>query len=60
MVQRAMARGELAPADGVLFERMLLVLLWGLCMAGLNGTAERVECVEAIKRMMTGTLLARE
>ena len=57
MVQRAIDRGELAADDAVLFERMFLVMLWGLAMAGLNGTAERVECVQAIKRMLTGTLL---
>jgi AcrR family transcriptional regulator len=59
MIDRAVARGELAEGDGVLFERMLLVLLWGLAMTGLNGGAERVECVQAIKRMLTGTLLRR-
>jgi AcrR family transcriptional regulator len=59
MIGRAVARGELDDADRVLFERVLLVLLWGLAMAGLNGAAERRECVEAIKRMMTGTLLQR-
>jgi AcrR family transcriptional regulator len=57
MVQRAMDRGELAADDAVLFERMFLVMLWGLAMAGLNGTTERVECVQAIKRTLTGTLL---
>ena len=57
MIDRAVARGELAAGDAVLFERMLLVLLWGLAMTGLNGGAERVECVQAIKRMLTGTLL---
>jgi hypothetical protein len=57
MVQRAVDRDELAADDAVLFERMFLVMLWGLAMAGLNGTAERVECVQAIKRMLTGTLL---
>ena len=31
----------------------------GLAMTGLNGGAERVECVQAIKRMLTGTLLRR-
>ena len=60
MVQRAVARGELAAGDAVLFERMLLVLLWGLSMTGLNGAAERIECVDAIKRMLAGTLLLRE
>ncbi len=60
MVQRAIDRGELAADDAVLFERMFLVMLWGLAMAGLNGTAERVECVQAIKRMLTGTLLRLE
>jgi len=57
MVHRAVARGELADGDEVLFERMLLVLLWGLTMTGLNEPAERIECVDAIKRMMAGTLL---
>jgi AcrR family transcriptional regulator len=57
MIGRAVARGELDEGDRVLFERMLLVLLWGVAMAGLNGATERGECVEAIKRMMTGTLL---
>jgi hypothetical protein len=57
MIDRAVARGELDDGDRVLFERMLLVLLWGLAMTGLNGGAERVECVQAIKRMLTGTLL---
>ena len=45
--------------DAVLFERMLLVLLWGLSMTGLNGAEERIECVDAIKRMLAGTLLRR-
>jgi len=60
MVQRGVARGELAAGDAVLFERMLLVLLWGLSMTGLNGAAERIECVDAIKRMLAGTLILRE
>jgi len=60
MVQRGVARGELAAADAVLFERMLLVLLWGLSMTGLNGAAERIECVDAIKRMLAGTLILRQ
>jgi AcrR family transcriptional regulator len=59
MVQRAIDRGELAAGDGVLFERLFLVMLWGLAMAGLNGTTERIECVAAIKRMLAGTLLTR-
>jgi len=57
MVNRAIARGELAADDAVLFERMLVVFLWGLSMVGLTGPTERVECVDALKRLLTGTLL---
>ncbi len=57
MTERAVQRGELEPADAVLFERMLLVFLWGLSMAGLDDEAQRSECVDAIKRLLEGTLL---
>ena len=57
MTERAVKRGELDPADAVLFERMLLVFLWGLSMAGLDDEAQRSECVDAIKRLLEGTLL---
>jgi AcrR family transcriptional regulator len=57
MTQRAVERGELDAADAVLFERMLVVFLWGLAMAGIDDEAQRVECVDAIKRLLAGTLL---
>ena len=60
MIHRAVARGELQEADGVLFERLLLVFLWGLSMTGLTSEAERVDCATAIKRLLTGTLLRLE
>jgi AcrR family transcriptional regulator len=60
MTERAVKRGELEPGDAVLFERMLLVFLWGLSMAGLDDEAQRAECVDAIKRLLEGTLLRPE
>jgi AcrR family transcriptional regulator len=59
MTLRAIARGELDPRDAVLFERMLMVFLWGLSMAGLDDEAQRVECVDALRRLLDGTLLRR-
>ncbi|MCW2667494.1 MAG: Transcriptional regulator, TetR family [Frankiales bacterium] len=59
MVHRAVERGELTEADARLFQRVFATLLWGLSSVGLRDPVARAECVEGLKRLLAGTLVAK-
>jgi AcrR family transcriptional regulator len=52
MVQRAIARGELAAADGGYVQRLLDVVLWGISVIGYEDANVRREALQAIKRFV--------
>lgn len=52
MVQRAVARGELAAADGVHVERLVDVFLWGISVIGYEDADVRRESLDAITRFV--------
>ncbi len=52
MVQRAVARGELAAADGGHVQRLLDVFLWGISVIGYEDAAVRRESLQAIERFV--------
>ena len=56
MVARAVARGELAEADGVDVARLLDVFLWGISVIGYEDADIRRESIDAITRFVERTL----
>lgn len=52
MVQRAMARGELHPDDGVHLQRLLDVVLWGISVIGYEDADVRRQSIRAIERFI--------
>lgn len=54
MVQRAVARGELQPGDGVHLQRLLDVVLWGISVIGYEDPDVRRESIRAIERFIDG------
>jgi AcrR family transcriptional regulator len=57
IVERAIGRGELDPANAVSLLRMLEVFLWGLSILGRDNDRTRQECVDALDALLVGRLL---
>lgn len=60
ITNRAIERGELDPADGVLVGPLVETFLWGISVVGLGDAAMREACIESLERVMRGTLAKGE
>lgn len=52
MVQRAVERGEIQPADGVHVQRLLDVVLWGISVIGYEDADVRRESIRALEHFI--------
>jgi AcrR family transcriptional regulator len=57
MIERAVDRGELDPADSLSLERITEVFMWGLSVLAAEDDRIRRECVNALDRLLGGMLI---
>jgi AcrR family transcriptional regulator len=57
LVERAVQRGEIAPADRRMLEQLIVTLLWGLSHAGRESDEAGVMAVEGLSRLLESRLV---